>query len=674
MAGKGPRDPPGTPVPLGTPIEKLQRKPDFVALSKHFEQFAARAAKEQADASAAMTAKGRAKRAATRPPVVGLGGKIFQGFRILFPPDVSSASINKTRGEIVTKLGATAVARADTAITHVIWDKHSAMDLAKLLGLESLSDLPAGTVCVKYEWVSRSKEMNRVLSTNPFLSFPDPVFSKAPVKTASTRLADVTEQLKGQSVSIRRREHTASDSDTESPFKRPKLPVAARPKSKSAFPALRQTSSGHEPTVDTVHVLPSGPAWERIDAIQQDGLDVMITGILSGGHDEEADSEEGEDVSDSEQPGDPHAHSSNSELPVVKPDYGNLDSRADAFQCGQSHLGGKLSGPNEALAKYFDDMHDLYEGAEYKDFFAIRNYRLAASTVRRADFPITSGAQARERLRGIGQGLADRIDEFLSGAHGRLYFEQDDKQATVSDFRKVYGIGRKLANDLYRRGARTLDDLRNKDFGLTRGQMIGLDLYDELNSRIPREECKVMYDIIHEEAVKLDPKAWVEIMGSYRRGQENSGDVDILITRDTRDGITHAGLIKRLVSALKKRGVITHDLSDPSDWKALEAKWMGVGRVNAAGKHRRIDIMAIPFENWGAALIYFTGNEIFNRSLRLYARKQGYRLNQRGLYKGVARDRDGKRVNEGELVASRTEQEIFDVLGIRWRHPHQRRP
>ena len=51
------------------------------------------------------------------------------------------------------------MARADTAITHVIWDKHSAMDLARLLGLESLTDLPAGTVCVKYDWVLRSREM-----------------------------------------------------------------------------------------------------------------------------------------------------------------------------------------------------------------------------------------------------------------------------------------------------------------------------------------------------------------------------------------------------------------------------------------------------------------------------------------------------------------------------------
>lgn len=47
---------------------------------------------------------------------------------------------------------------ADTAITHVIHDSgHSASVLARKLGLESLSDLPEGTVCVKWEWIIQCK-------------------------------------------------------------------------------------------------------------------------------------------------------------------------------------------------------------------------------------------------------------------------------------------------------------------------------------------------------------------------------------------------------------------------------------------------------------------------------------------------------------------------------------
>ncbi len=58
----------------------------------------------------------------------------------------------------------------------------------------------------------------------------------------------------------------------------------------------------------------------------------------------------------------------------------------------------------------------------------------------------------------------------------------------------------------------------------------------------------------------IDPKVWIEIMGSYRRGQEDSGDVDILITRDTADGFNHSGVLKRLIDRLQNRGIITHDV------------------------------------------------------------------------------------------------------------------
>lgn len=87
-----------------------------------------------------------------------------------------------------------------------------------------------------------------------------------------------------------------------------------------------------------------------------------------------------------------------------------------------------------------------------------------------------------------------------------------------------------------------------------------MDLYDDLNSRIPREGCRQIFEIIRAEALAIDPKVWVEIMGSYRRGQETSGDVDILITRDTADGLNHSGVMKKLVDRLMVRGMITHEV------------------------------------------------------------------------------------------------------------------
>lgn len=72
-------------------------------------------------------------------------------------------------------------------------------------------------------------------------------------------------------------------------------------------------------------------------------------------------------------------------------------------------------------------------------------------------------------------------------------------------------------------------------------------------------------------------------------------------------------------------------------------------------------------------MIYFTGNDIFNRSLRLLASTtKNMRLNQRGLYKDVIRGSKRERLTEGELVEGKSEKRIFEILGVQWREPHER--
>jgi len=75
---------------------------------------------------------------------------------------------------------------------------------------------------------------------------------------------------------------------------------------------------------------------------------------------------------------------------------------------------------------------------------------------------------------------------------------------------------------------------------------------------------------------------------------------------------------------------------------------------------------------FGAALLYFTGDDIFNRSIRLLAGKMNMRLNQKGLYKYVMRASGREKLNEGTLVEGSDERKIFDILGVPWRPPHER--
>ncbi|CAH7690508.1 hypothetical protein BY996DRAFT_4581478 [Phakopsora pachyrhizi] len=162
-------------------------------------------------------------------------------------------------------------------------------------------------------------------------------------------------------------------------------------------------------------------------------------------------------------------------------------------------------------------------------------------------------------------------------------------------------------------------------------------------------------------------------MGSYRRGEETCGDIDIILTRDNSDGKDHSGILRKLHRLLKKKSIITYDLSLPSDIDGLSAKYMGlcclmddVGKT----KQRRIDILCVPYNQIGAAYIYFTGNDLFNRSIRLKARHMGYRLTNHGLFKRKSNDEwvrsRGREEDDEFLVESRSEEEIFRVLDVKY--------
>jgi len=86
--------------------------------------------------------------------------------------------------------------------------------------------------------------------------------------------------------------------------------------------------------------------------------------------------------------------------------------------------------------------------------------------------------------------------------------------------------------------------------------------------------------------------------------------------------------------------------------------------------HHRIDIKYYPIEEYPYALLYFTGSDMFNRSMRLYASKLGIQLNDHGAF---ARRRN---LNDDfwdkPIPVCRNEKEIFDFLGMDYKTPHER--
>lgn len=83
---------------------------------------------------------------------------------------------------------------------------------------------------------------------------------------------------------------------------------------------------------------------------------------------------------------------------------------------------------------------------------------------------------------------------------------------------------------------------------------------------------------------------------------------------------------------MKKEGVLTDTLAKNRTSTHGSEIYMGVCQLDPKLPHRRIDIKCFPKEQFGCAVLYFTGSDFFNRSMRYFAKKKGFLLAEHGLY------------------------------------------
>ncbi|KAK4205258.1 hypothetical protein QBC40DRAFT_190251 [Triangularia verruculosa] len=330
------------------------------------------------------------------------------------------------------------------------------------------------------------------------------------------------------------------------------------------------------------------------------------------------------------------------------------------------------SNPNARTIEVLQSMCDYY--TKINDHWRITAYRKAITTLRQQTTKKITTAEEAYTLPNIGHRIADKIEEICNtNTLRRLNYANQEPMDKVLDlFLKIHDVGLARANKWISQGYRTLDDLVKKA-DLTSNQKISIEHYTDLTSRIPRAEVAQLAAFVQREAFLLDPDVELVVGGSYRRGADSSGDVDFIITkRGTSSSSQLIPFMNSLISVLYEKGFLTATLSQ-SRRESEGSKFLGCCRLPPGGRWRRIDLLLVPETEYGAALIYFTGNDIFNRSLRLLAGKKGMRLNQRGLFGGVMRGKGRVKVTaEGELVEGGSERRIFEVLGVRWRAPEER--
>ena len=356
---------------------------------------------------------------------------------------------------------------------------------------------------------------------------------------------------------------------------------------------------------------------------------------------------------------------------ISKKTQGPFDaSRQKNFSCMQKNDGARKSeNPNARTIEVLQQMADYYDRTY--DHWRTLSYRKAIGQLRKQNTKIATKAEAFA-LPFIGDRLADKIEEIVwTNRLRRLEsttLEPNDE--SLQTFLKIYGVGFAQATVWVNQGLRTLDDLKSKA-KLTKNQQIGMEHYEDFLTRIPRAEVENHVAFVKAIIATVDPKIQIIIGGSYRRGSPDSGDVDYIVTHPSASVNTlRTLLLESIIPRLFSLKYLTCALASTSP--TTGTKWHGAAMLSSSTIWRRVDFLIVPPEELGAALIYFTGNDIFNRSIRLLASKKGMRLNQRGLWKDVARGPGRENITEGTLVEGRSEEKIFEVLGVPWRPPEHR--
>lgn len=292
-----------------------------------------------------------------------------------------------------------------------------------------------------------------------------------------------------------------------------------------------------------------------------------------------------------------------------------------------------------------------------KEPFKARAYQTVITQLKHMEEPFTSMDQL-STMKGVGEQIKKKIQEIMTTGH--LETAERAKEVYSIDsldaFQNIYGVGPAKATDLVKQGYRTIEQLRDALSHdpkiLNDKQTIGLQYYEDLLERIPRAEMD------QHKAVLSSIPLYHEIVGSYRRGKENSGDIDVLIR--VPEGTT-SNTVKQqlsvLVQKLKASGYIEQVLA------IGEHKCMAICRLPHK-KARRLDLLMTPADEYAYALLYFTGSDRFNVAFRQYALTKGYSLNEHIMTP----------IHQTTPPAPpmKTEKDIFHFLGLRYINPINR--
>jgi DNA polymerase (family 10) len=271
-----------------------------------------------------------------------------------------------------------------------------------------------------------------------------------------------------------------------------------------------------------------------------------------------------------------------------------------------------------------------------------------------------------KELPGVGDNMAEHIREILQTGDYALRQKLLKKYPpTLLDLLELQSMGPKKVAFIWSHfKAGTVEEVRKL---ASEGKLRDLPGFGEKSEQTilkAAEQFKNLsgsgrfcLNVAEDEAQKLiayiskagEPVESVTLAGSFRRGRETVGDLDLLVTM--RPGHDRQKDVDTVAKHILKYSGIDQKLAHGENKVSVQL-----------GNGLQVDVRLLEKESFGAALLYFTGSKAHNVALRGRALDMGWTLNEYAL----------TTVKGGRVVASKTEEEIYSKLKLEYIEPELR--
>lgn len=288
--------------------------------------------------------------------------------------------------------------------------------------------------------------------------------------------------------------------------------------------------------------------------------------------------------------------------------------------------------------------------------FRVRAYESAAHAIEAQATDLGRlTVEELQKIEGIGKGTSAKIRELLdTGKVQKLEDLRAKHPPGAVALLRIQGLGPKAVRRLREElGVQGVDDLRKalqdkklralKGFGVKSEEKLASALArldaEGATTRTPISVALPLAERIVARMLEVPGVTHASYCGSLRRFCETIGDIDVLVAASdaaaVRDALVGMNVVERVLgSGEGKTSIVTR---------------RGV----------QVDLRVVAEHQLGAARLYFTGSKGHNIKLRMRALARGWTLNEYAL----------SEVEGGKVIASETEEQIYDALGLPWIPP-----